>query len=64
MWWSVQYTNILLLTLVTDHLAVFFASGAMTSAAGESVLFVLRSRTKEASLAPKWTTMLGDVLNS
>ena len=37
--------NILLLTLVTDHLAVFFASGVMISTAGESVLFVLQSRT-------------------
>ena len=55
--------NILLLTLVTNHLAVFFASGVMISIAGESVLFVLQSRTKEASLAPGWT-MLGDVLNS
>ena len=36
--------NILLLTLVTDHLAVFFASGIMTFTAGESVLFVLQSR--------------------
>ena len=44
--------NILLLTLITDHLAVFFASGVITSTAGEFVLFVLRSRTKEASLAP------------
>ena len=47
-----QYTNILLLTPVIDHLAVFFASGVMTFTAGEYVLFVLRSRTKEASLAP------------
>ena len=60
---SAQYTNILLLTLVTDHLAVYFASAVVTSNAGESVLFVLQSRTKEASLAPLWTT-LGDVLNS
>ena len=43
--------NILLLTLITDY-AVFFASGIMTCTAGESVLFVLRSLTKEASLAP------------
>ena len=44
--------NILPLTLVTDHLAVFFASGVMPSTTGESVLFVLQSRTNEASLAP------------
>ena len=49
---GVHNTNIILLTLVTDHLAVLFPSGVMSSTAGESVLFVLRSRTKEASLAP------------
>ena len=32
--------------------SVFFPSGVMTSTAGKSVLFVLRSRTKKASLAP------------
>ena len=38
--------NILLLTLITDHLTVFFASGVMTSTAADSVLlsFVLRQR--------------------
>ena len=52
MQWSAQKTNVLLLTLITDHLAVFFASDVMTSNAGESVLFVLQPRTKKASLAP------------
>ena len=39
--------NILLLTLVTDHLAVFFASGVMISTAGESSI-----SDNLASLAP------------
>ena len=30
-----------LLTLITDHLAVFFASGVMTFTVGESIFFVL-----------------------
>ena len=33
--------NVLLLALITDHLAVFFADGVVISTAGESVLFVL-----------------------
>ena len=33
--------SVLLLALITDHLAVFFADGVVTSTAGESVLFVL-----------------------
>ena len=49
---SAQYTNTLLLTLIKDHLAVFFASGVTAFTASESVLFVLRSQTKKASLAP------------
>ena len=32
---------VLLLTLITDHLAVFFADDVVTSNASESVLFVL-----------------------
>ena len=43
--------NALLLALITDHPAVFLADGVVTSNAGESALFVLRSWTKETSLA-------------
>ena len=33
--------NVLLLALITDHLALFFADGVVTSTAGVSVHFVL-----------------------
>ena len=38
---SAQCMNVLLLALITDYHAVFFADGVVTSTAGESVLFVL-----------------------
>ena len=42
----------LLLTLVADHLAVFFASGVMTSTAGESVFLSFNLAQRKHLLRP------------